>query len=144
MYFAFFCLEGSLHHHSAQLASSSEPYLHFQPYSPWGLFLTILCHIQNMKGTLNSVPKLHQYFLDHFLLRPFKATLKSHRYKRSPAHLRGWGPSPLHLPSHANSLPSHANTLTAQRERGAITDLNQIRLFQLNVKETSQEVIIYM
>ena len=60
MYFAFFCLEGSLHHHSAQLASSSEPYLHFQPYSPWGLFLTIVCHIQNVKGTLNSMSKPHQ------------------------------------------------------------------------------------
>ena len=60
MHFAFFCPEGSLYHHSAQLASSSEPYLHFQPCSPWGLFLTIVRHIQNVKRTLNSVSKLHQ------------------------------------------------------------------------------------
>ena len=124
MYFAFFCLEGSLHHHSAQLASSSEPYLHFQPYSPWGLFLTILCHIQNMKGTLNSVPKLHQYFLDHFLLRPFKATLKS----ATRGHLLTYGaegplpctfpPVQIHFPPmqiHLQPRGKEAQLLTSTR-----------------------------
>ena len=107
MYFAFFCLEGSLHHHSAQLASSSEPYLHFQPYSHWGLFLTIVCHIQNVKGTLNSVPKLHQYFLDHFSPQTIQSNFKKPSLQEvtcSPTVLRALSPAPS-LPGKFTSLP---------------------------------------